>query len=210
MRNFWSKLKPTKQTPSTNLLQLYQQSPNLKPHPNQLETIKLFQQINTALSTSSRPSKAGIYLWGGVGTGKTMLMDLFYHSLTNVTKKRIHFHPFMRDIHRRIHLLKQQRTHLGDPIIPIVDQLVDEAKVFCFDELQVTDISDAMILRRLFTELFTRDTIIITTSNRHPDDRYKNGIQRDSFLPTIELLKERLIVHCLDTKDYRRESKSTH
>ncbi|KAJ3187316.1 hypothetical protein HDU85_006604 [Gaertneriomyces sp. JEL0708] len=147
----------------------------------------------------------GLYLHGDVGTGKTMVMDLFYHTIQFDRKRRIHFHAFMQDLHRRIHHLRTQNGITYDPIPLIATELANEAWLLCFDELQVTDITDAMILRRLFDEVFKRGVVMVTTSNRHPDELYQNGIQRQSFLPAIELLKQRCLVHSLDSGiDYRK------
>ncbi|KAI8592929.1 AFG1-like ATPase-domain-containing protein [Geranomyces variabilis] len=150
----------------------------------------------------------GLYLYGSVGTGKTMVMDLFYNSTNIDRKRRVHFHAFMQDVHRRIHQLRIDKGVTYDPLPIIATELTNEAWLLCFDELQVTDITDAMILRRLFDELFKRGMVMITTSNRHPDELYQNGIQRASFLPTIALLKERCRVHSLNSGiDYRKEAK---
>ncbi|KAF7332377.1 AFG1-like ATPase [Mycena kentingensis (nom. inval.)] len=151
----------------------------------------------------------GLYLYGDVGTGKTMLMDLFYSTLPpNIQRKRrVHFHAFMIDVHKRIHTVKAKMGHNsgGDPIEPVARDLAREASVLCFDEFQVTDIADAMILRRLLEHLLNFGVICVLTSNRHPDDLYKNGIQRSSFIPAIELLKTRFDVTDLDSgTDYRR------
>ncbi|KAF7792864.1 hypothetical protein EIP86_003965 [Pleurotus ostreatoroseus] len=150
----------------------------------------------------------GLYLYGDVGTGKTMLMDLFYNSLPpNITRKRrVHFHAFMIDVHKRIHAIKKKLGYNGgDPIEPVARELASEAYVLCFDEFQVTDIADAMILRQLFEKLLHYGVVCVLTSNRHPDELYKNGIQRSSFVPCIELLKERFEVTDLDSgTDYRR------
>ncbi|TFK94199.1 AFG1-like ATPase [Polyporus arcularius HHB13444] len=150
----------------------------------------------------------GLYLFGDVGTGKTMLMDLFYNTLPpHITKKRrVHFHAFMIDVHKRVHAMKAKLGHSGgDPIPHVARDLASEAYVLCFDEFQVTDIADAMILRQLFEKLLNYGVVCVITSNRHPDELYKNGIQRSSFVPCIELLKERFEVTDLDSgTDYRR------
>ncbi|KZT06408.1 AFG1-like ATPase [Laetiporus sulphureus 93-53] len=150
----------------------------------------------------------GLYLFGDVGTGKTMLMDLFYDTLPPQIKRkrRVHFHAFMIDVHKRMHAMKAKLgLRGGDPIPPVARDLAHEAYVLCFDEFQVTDIADAMILRQLFERLLSHGVVCVITSNRHPDDLYKNGIQRSSFLPCIELLKTHFDVTDLDSgTDYRR------
>ncbi|KAF9195075.1 hypothetical protein BGZ49_003104 [Haplosporangium sp. Z 27] len=152
----------------------------------------------------------GLYLYGSVGTGKTMLMDLFYSSLQRSDKTRIHFHNFMLQLHGRLHELKTTTHQHQDPIPFLADSLAKESRVFCLDEFQVTDIADAMLLRRLLEELVVnRGVVLVTTSNRHPSELYKNGIQRDSFLPGIAVLEENCVVKCLDGGiDYRREKKT--
>ncbi|KAI1317983.1 hypothetical protein EDD11_007366 [Mortierella claussenii] len=152
----------------------------------------------------------GLYLYGSVGTGKTMLMDLFYNSLPRTDKKRIHFHNFMLQLHGRLHKLKTTTHQHSDPIPFLADSLAMESRVLCLDEFQVTDIADAMLLRRLLEELVVhRGVVLITTSNRHPTELYKNGIQRESFLPGIAVLEENCVVKCLDGGiDYRREKKT--
>ncbi|KAH6593314.1 hypothetical protein BASA50_007522 [Batrachochytrium salamandrivorans] len=147
----------------------------------------------------------GMYIYGDVGTGKTMIMDLFYQSINITRKRRVHFHAFMQDIHKRIHRLRVHEGITSDPLPLIALELANTAWLLCFDEMQVTDIGDAMILRRLFFELFNRGVVMVTTSNRPPDDLYQNGIQRQSFLPAIDLLKSYCQVHSLNSGiDYRK------
>ncbi|KAF7355585.1 AFG1-like ATPase [Mycena sanguinolenta] len=181
----------------------------------------LFSRIRSSFDESFRsrteptgpPPNApkGLYLYGDVGTGKTMLMDLFYSTLPpNIRRKRrVHFHAFMIDVHKRIHAVKATAGNIGDPILPVARDLANEASVLCFDEFQVTDIADAMILRRLLENLLNFGVVCVMTSNRHPDDLYKNGIQRSSFVPAIELLKSQFEVTDLDSgTDYRRMARA--
>ncbi|CAL1700466.1 unnamed protein product [Somion occarium] len=170
---------------------------------------RLFSRGPThAISVPPEQVPQGLYLYGDVGTGKTMLMDLFYNTLPSHVKRkrRVHFHAFMIDVHKRLHAAKRMLgARGGDPIGPVARDLASEAYVLCFDEFQVTDIADAMILRQLFEKLLSYGVISVITSNRHPDELYKNGIQRTSFIPCIELLKSRFEVTDLDSgTDYRR------
>jgi cell division protein ZapE len=146
----------------------------------------------------------GLYLWGGVGRGKSMLMDLFFDSVQIKRKRRAHFHEFMLEIHAR---LKAERVkEEGDPIPPIVAALADEAHVLCFDEMVVNNMADAAIMSRLFAGLIAAGVAVVTTSNRHPDDLYKDGLNRQLFLPFIALVKDRLDIITLDgPTDYRRD-----
>ena len=146
----------------------------------------------------------GLYLWGGVGRGKSMLMDLFFDSVQIQRKRRAHFHEFMIDIHAR---LKAERVkEKGDPIPPIVAALAAEAQLLCFDEMVVNNMADAAIMSRLFSGLIAAGVTVVTTSNRRPDDLYKDGLNRQLFLPFIALVKEGLDIMALDgPTDYRRD-----
>jgi cell division protein ZapE len=144
----------------------------------------------------------GLYMWGGVGRGKSMLMDLFFDTIRVQRKKRAHFHEFMLDVHAR--LAEVRKAEKGDPIPPVVDSLADEARLLCFDEMVVNNMADAAIMSRLFTGLLERRVTVVTTSNRAPDGLYKDGLNRQLFLPFIDLIKDRLDVLTLDgPTDYR-------
>jgi cell division protein ZapE len=152
-------------------------------------------------SKRAAPPK-GIYLQGAVGRGKTMLMDLFFGAVAVTPKRRLHFHAFMAETHERIGKARQEVD--GDPIPHVAAAIAAEARLLCFDELHVTDIADAMILGRLFKGLFERDVVVVLTSNSHPDELYKNGLNRQLFLPFINLLTERMDEVELDVdKDFR-------
>ncbi|KAM7216261.1 AFG1-like ATPase domain containing protein [Rhypophila decipiens] len=164
---------------------------------------------NSKAAISAIPSNLprGLYLYGDVGSGKTMLMDLFYETLPSTvrSKTRIHFHNFMQDVHKRLHKMKMQYGSDLDAVPFVAAEIAEQGNVLCFDEFQCTDVADAMILRRLLEALMSHGVVLVTTSNRHPDELYKNGIQRDSFIPAIHLLKNRLHVINLDsTTDYRK------
>ncbi len=147
----------------------------------------------------------GLYIVGEVGRGKSMLMDLFFEAADVPRKKRIHFHDFMQQTHRRFHALKRERPDIADPIPPLADEIAEEAALLCFDEFQVHDIVDAMILGRLFEALFARLVVVVATSNTLPDDLYKGKPGRDAFLPFIALINKKLDVLVLDSaQDYRR------
>jgi cell division protein ZapE len=146
----------------------------------------------------------GIYLWGGVGRGKSMLMDLFYDSLKINRKRRVHFHEFMIEVHARLRVEREKEA--GDPIAPVVAALADEARCLAFDEMVVNNSADAMIMSRLFTGLIETGVTIVTTSNRAPSDLYKDGLNREHFLPFIALIERRLDVLPLNgPTDYRMQ-----
>jgi cell division protein ZapE len=152
----------------------------------------------------------GLYIWGEVGRGKTMLMDLFFATCPVRRKRRAHFHAFMLDVHERLrsyrNKLKFGEMSEGDPVILTADDLAAEAWVLCFDEFHVTDIADAMILGRLFTRLFERNVVVVATSNVEPAELYRDGLNRALFLPFIKLLSERLEVIRLEARtDFRLE-----
>jgi cell division protein ZapE len=148
----------------------------------------------------------GLYLVGEVGRGKSMLMDLFFDAADVRRKQRIHFHRFIQNIHARIHAWKQAHPDVSDPIPPLADQIAAESALLCFDEFQINDIADAMILGRLFQALFDRGVVVVTTSNTAPDDLFKGQPGRDAFMPFIILIKQRLELLIMDGgRDYRRE-----
>jgi len=147
------------------------------------------------------PLPHGVYLWGAVGRGKSFLMDSFYLCLPLVRKRRVHFHHFMREIHREMHLLKGAE----DPIAEVATRTARRYRLVCFDEFHVSDIADAMILGRFLQHVLERGVVFCMTSNYHPDALYPNGLQRERFLPAIELIKSRLDVLEVDNgTDYRR------
>jgi len=167
----------------------------------------------------ARPKKddfpRGLYIYGDVGRGKSMLMDLFFDTAPVEKKRRVHFHAFMLEIHRAIHdwrymdsVARKARhgTDKDDPIPPLAEKIADSSLLLCFDEFQVTDVTDAMILGRLFENLFARGVVMVLTSNRIPDDLYIGGLNRQLFLPSIALIRERLDVTSLNgPTDYRLE-----
>lgn len=189
----------------------------LREDPDQAAAVRALSAVQTELEAvpprgstiwrflRKKPEPArGLYLWGGVGRGKSMLMDLFFESVQIRRKRRVHFHEFMIDIHAR--LKNERMREEGDPIPPIVDALADEARLLCFDEMVVNNMADAAIMSRLFTGLIASGVTVVTTSNRHPDDLYKDGLNRHLFLPFIDLVKEKLDIVALDgPTDYRRD-----
>jgi cell division protein ZapE len=152
---------------------------------------------------SPKPPR-GLYLWGAVGRGKSMLMDMFFEGLEIKDKRRVHFHDFMLETHAFI--FEWRKTGSGDPIAPAARRIADTARVLCFDEFHVTQIADAMILSRLFEHLFERGVTIVATSNRKPSDLYANGINRELFLPFIRRLEQEVdVLELKAARDYRLE-----
>ncbi|MDT0575523.1 cell division protein ZapE [Croceicoccus sp. F390] len=158
--------------------------------------------LNRLFRTSVSAPPGGIYMWGGVGRGKSMLMDLFHETLAIEAKRRVHFHEFMLEVHER---LRQERLReLGDPIQPVAAALASALRCLAFDEMVVNNSADAMIMSRLFTALMDQGVTIVTTSNRPPGDLYKDGLNREHFLPFVELIRQRLEVIALNGPvDYR-------
>ena len=149
------------------------------------------------------PLPRGVYLWGAVGRGKTFLMDSFYRCLPLVRRRRVHFHHFMRDVHRELDELKGR----PNPLDALAARIAKRYRLICFDEVAVSDVADALILGRLFTKTMDQGVVYCMTSNYHPDELYKGGLKREDFLPTIALIKERLDVVRVDGGvDYRRRA----
>ena len=144
----------------------------------------------------------GVYMWGAVGRGKSMLMDLFYEAAPAIPKRRVHFHAFMLEVHAALHAWREQ--NVDDPILRVAEDIAKGVRLLAFDELQVTNVADAMILSRLFTAILDRGVTVVATSNRPPRDLYKNGLSRELFVPFIDLIERELDVVGLNgPTDYR-------
>ncbi len=184
---------------------------------DQLEALNALELLSKALANSGKSKGVlgglfkgksddgpkGIYLWGGVGRGKSMMMDIFFQTAPVEGKRRVHFHAFMQEIHEGLRHARAQG--LDDPLKVVADGVTENLQLLCFDELQITDITDAMIVGRLFDKLFEAGVVIVTTSNRVPDDLYKDGLNRKLFLPFIDLIYKRLqIVRLQSNTDHRQ------
>lgn len=186
----------------------------LHPDAAQRAVLPLMEEIRAALEAPvkkpglfglfAKPPEAvrGLYLWGGVGRGKSMLMDLFCDAIS-VPKRRVHFHAFMQEVQAKIDAAR--RAKVEDALMPAAVEIAASVRLLCFDEMQITDIADAMIVGRLFEELFKRGVTVVTTSNREPEELYKNGLNRQLFLPFISILRDKLAVHEIESEnDYRQ------
>lgn len=147
----------------------------------------------------------GIYLWGGVGTGKSMLMDLLVEAAPIEAKRRVHFHAFMQEVQDGLN--KARASGAQDTVRPVAEALAKKARLFCFDEMLITDIADAMVVGRLFQVLFESGVTVVTTSNRVPEDLYKDGLNRQLFLPFIALIRERLDIIEMSSADHRQDAR---
>ena len=160
----------------------------------------LLEKIKNTFLTRNRPVLKGLYFWGGVGRGKTYIVDSFYECLPFAEKKRIHFHRFMQFIHNELKQLKNREN----PLLLIADKFSIDTRVLCFDEFHVTDITDAMLLGGLLKAMFEKGIVLVATSNEAPDQLYSDGLQRDRFLPAIQLIKDYTHVVNVDSgTDYR-------
>lgn len=213
----------------TTVSQLYQArvaAGRLDPDPAQLASLPLLDALVAGLSDAApapakggwrglfgksapapapKPQSNGVYLWGGVGRGKSMLMDLVMDAAPIKAKRRVHFHGFMQEV--QVGLNEARKAGLQDAVRPVAEKVARECRLFCFDEMQITDIADAMIVGRLFQILFDLGVVIVVTSNRVPEELYKNGLNRQLFLPFIGLLRERMQVYHLESPTDHRQGR---
>ncbi len=189
----------------------------IDPDPAQLAVLPELERIREALEAQPEKrgglrglfaktpnAEKGLYLWGGVGRGKSMLMDLFFAAVDIEHKRRVHFHAFMQEVQAALH--EARKTGVDDAILPVARDIAQSLRLLCFDEMQITDIADAMIVGRLFEYLFSHGVTVVTTSNRVPDDLYKDGLNRQLFVPFIDQLKSHLVVWELASPtDYRQQ-----
>ena len=176
------------------------QAHELKPDDAQASAVSSLDRLAATMANETlfsrlfgrREGPAGVYLWGGVGRGKSMLMDLAFENIATRPKRRVHFHEFMLETHQRLRRARDSEN--GDPIEPVAEGIATEARLLCFDEMQVTNPADAMILSRLFGKLLQAGVKVVTTSNRPPRDLYLGGLNRELFLPFIELIERRMLV----------------
>jgi len=191
----------------------------LNPNPGQAALVNQLGHLQQNLTVRSRwwkhnnaASSNGVYIYGGVGTGKSRIADLFAATLpSHVTRRRTHFFEFMMDTHMRLHRARSEANYAGDPLTRIGREIQRESSVLCLDEFQVSDIADAMILKRLFGSFWESGGIMVSTSNRHPTELYKNGLNRPLFLPFIEELQQRCLVFRMEgDHDYRLDGQKQH
>lgn len=177
----------------------------LSANPGQAALVARLSELQTSLIEEPHHAPRGLYIYGGVGTGKSRVADLFAATLPpEISRRRAHFNEFMLDIHSRLHRAWSAPGYAGDPLTNIGREVRQEARVLCFDEFQVTDIADAMILKRLFTSIWAAGGVMVSTSNRHPDTLYENGLNRPLILPFIEQLKQKCELWKMDgDQDYR-------
>ena len=205
---------------TSDLISIYRRevaNGRLRQDPAQVEAVLLLSEIRRCLESEARAKKSlfgrfthraasapkGLYLFGEVGSGKSMLMDMFFAATQINGKRRVHFHAFMQEIHHALDIERKRKT--TDPTAKIARDIAAKVRLLCFDELQITNIADAMIVGQVFAGIFAQGVTVVTTSNRAPDSLYKNGLNRTLFLPFIALIEQRLSVHRLMTElDYRR------
>lgn len=185
----------------------------LTTNPGQQALVNRLAQLQVSLSAQEQHvEETGLYIYGDVGTGKSRVADLFVSTLPqNVTRRRIHFHEFMMDVHSRLHAARSKSGYSGDPLLRIGQEVRDESRVLCFDEFQVSDIADAMILKRLFGSIWASGGLMVSTSNRHPDKLYEKGLNRPLFVPFIKELQRRCEVWQMEgNQDYRMQTQGKH